>query len=63
MYTDASLTAAVAYSHGDFLYSAFTCDNPQYASQDIYVKELLAVLLALQRWAHAWAGYNVIAPY
>ena len=61
MYSDASLTAAAAYSHGDFLYSVFACDNSQYASQDIYVKELLAVLLALQRWAHAWAGYTVIA--
>ena len=60
MYTDASLTAAAAYSHGDFLYSAFACDYPDYANQCIYVKELLAVLLPLQRWAHACVANGIM---
>ena len=59
-FTDATMLAGAACWENDFLYATWAHDVPALANECIYVKELAAVHLAIQRWSHAWSNHYVI---
>ena len=57
--TDACPMAARAVFSGDWLYNNFGCESPTLSALHINHKEALAVCLAAERWAPAWANRQV----
>ena len=58
--TDACNTGGAACYQNDWYYAHWETDYPEMQSAHINVKELLAVLLAVKRWAHLWKKQHVI---
>ena len=54
IYTDASPLGGAAFCNKDFIFTAWDADSPIIAEQQIYVKELAAVVLAMRRWSPFW---------
>ena len=52
--TDASPSGGAAAYAGDFLYTLWECDVPSVRYENIHVKEMYAILLAIRHWGHCW---------
>ena len=57
--TDACDVGAGAYYDGDWFYCTWSADCPELENEHINLKELAAVVLAIQRWAPLWANKRV----
>lgn len=60
VHVDACNIASGAFWRGDWHYLLFQCDHPAACDLHINYKEICAVLHAFNRWAHLWAGKNVV---
>ena len=58
--TDACFEAAGAYFSGDWVYLNFGMESPVLSDLHIIHKEVLAVVVAAERWASRWANKHVI---
>ena len=58
--TDACYEAAGAFYNGDWLYYNFSIESFLLSDLHINYKEVLAVVLAAERWAPLWANKHVI---
>ena len=58
--TDACFEAAGAYFFGDWVYLNFGMESPVLSDLHINHKEVLAVVVAAERWASSWANKHVI---
>ena len=54
--TDASFEAAGAYFSGDWVYLHFGMKSPVLSDLHINHREVLAVVVAAERWASRWAS-------
>lgn len=60
VFTDACTDAAGGVFMGDWFYLNWNVDWPEVSMLHINEKEVLAVVLAAQRWAHLWGNKHVI---
>ena len=58
--TDACPKAGGAFYQSDWTYCNWSLDMPCLAAEHINIKELAAVLVATERWAHTFANHHVI---
>ena len=58
--TDVSFQAAGAYFSGDWVYLNFGMKSPVLSDLHINHREVLAVVVAAERWAARWAKKHVI---
>ena len=59
LFTDACNVGAGAYYEGDWFYCNWSADCPELDNDHINLKELAAVVLAIQRWAPLWTNKRV----
>ena len=57
--TDACDVGTGAYYEGEWFYCNLSADCPELENEHINLKELAAVVLAIQRWAPLWANKRV----
>lgn len=60
VYVDACNTAAGAFYQSDWVYTCFEKDIPAAKNLHINFKEIIAVVKAVERWSHLWAGKSVV---
>ena len=60
VYADASQTGAGIVTQDDWEYIDWNLDMPHVQEKHINIKETLAIVAAVYRWAHKWRGHNII---
>ena len=58
--SDACTTGGAAVFKNDWFYVNWEVDLPSYSSEHINIKELLAIVIAARRWAHAWTNQRIV---
>jgi hypothetical protein len=57
--TDACMTGGGGHFGGDWFFTAWDQDYPDYAEAHINFLELLSVRIAAERWGHQWQGLHI----
>lgn len=60
VHVDACNVAAGSFWQGKWNYTVFDCDMPAASSLHINLKEICAVVRAVENWAHLWEGKTVV---
>ena len=58
--TDACIVGAGAHFRGDWVFSSWDADFPEFAHSHINFKEVLAAYLAITRWCTHWQNHHII---
>jgi hypothetical protein len=58
--TDACLRGGAAYFEGDWFFTEWLTDLPEYKEAHINVLELLTILESAKRWGALWTGRHIL---